>query len=434
MNCRMRHGFPVLDDEFRAADNATCFVRVRAGGGAGEMDRRRFLAGAAAVTATAGLGAVAPQKKLRVAIIGCGRMGQFFAEVYRRLPDTELAAIAEWNDERRPAVGKRFGVDALFKDVNAMLKEFVPDIAAVITPTKFMKEAVIKCAEAGVRGVSTDKPIAAHLSDADEMVDACRTNGVIFAGGNLQRAKWEVQQTAKRLQSGEFGRITGAAIHGFGGEISGGGCQHLSVLRLLTDAEVDEVIAWGDPPEALRKKDDQGLNINGHMRLSSGIDCQVFGLSPPDADGRRRSGVDVLTEEALVRWWWGVPQIFKGRDAKGARKEIDPKFPAFPGAHVYSAPPLHESYAYLVSSIQSFIRAVNAEDASKLFISGHDLRQALEIAIACKQSALLGNVPVKLPLKDRSLTLFPQPYRWLGGDVTGRVQSVEDAAGIKQAP
>ena len=427
-----RRGFRELDDEFLAADNAGQFVRGRAGVGTCKMDRRLFLAGAAA--AAAGLGAVALQKKLRVAIIGCGRMGQYFAEVYRRLPNTELAAIAEWNDERRPVVGKRFGVDALFKDVNAMLKDFVPDIAAVVTPTKFMKEAVIKCAEAGVRGVSTDKPIAARLSDADEMVDACRRNGVIFAGGNLKRARWEVQQTAKRLRSGEFGRITGAAIHGFGGEISGGGCQHLSVLRLLTDAEVDEVIAWGDPPEALRQKDDEGLNINGQMRLSTGIDCQVFGVSPPDVDGRRRIGVDVWTEEDLVRWPWSVPQIFKGRDAKGARKEIDPNFPAFPGAHVYGEPPLNESIAYLVSSIQSFISAVNTENESELFISGHDLRQALEIAIACKQSALLGNVPVKLPLKDRSLTLFPRPYRWLGGDATGSVQSVEDAAGNKQAP
>ena len=44
-----------------------------------------------------------------------------------------------------------------------MLKEVVPDLAAVITPSKYMKEAVIACAEAGVKGVSTDKPMAARL-------------------------------------------------------------------------------------------------------------------------------------------------------------------------------------------------------------------------------------------------------------------------------
>ncbi len=398
------------------------------------MNRRTFLAGAMAASATATLRAAPSKKKHQVAIIGCGRMGQYFAEVYQRLPNTELVAIAEWNDERRPAVGKRFGVGALFKDVNAMLKSVVPDMVAVITPTKYMKEAVVRCSEAGVKGISTDKPIAARLSDADEMVDACRKNNVIFAGGNLQRAKWEVQHAARRLRSGELGEIRGAAVHGFGGEISGGGCQHMCVLRLLAGSEVDEVIAWGSPPEALQQEDDRGLNINGRMRLSTGIDCQVFGLSKAYGQKGNRSGVDVWTDDALVSWQWNAPKIFRGRDRKGARKEIDPKYPPFPWADVLRKPPLRESDDYLVSSIQSFIKAVETRDESDLFVSGHDLRQALELAIACKQSALLGNRPVKLPLKDRSLTLLPSPYRWLGGDQTGNVQSVEEAAGKKEAP
>jgi len=398
------------------------------------MDRRTFLVGAAATATATTLRAAAPQKKYRVAIIGCGRMGQYFAEVYRRLPHTELAAIAEWNDDRRPVVGKRFGVTALYKDVNAMLEKFVPDIAAVITPTRFMHEAVVKCAEAGVKGISTDKPIAARLSDADEMVDACKKSGAVFAGGNLQRAKWEVQHAAKRLHSGEFGKIIGAAVHGFGGEISGGGCQHMCVLRLFTGAEVEEVIAWGSPPEALKQDNDTGLNINGRMRLSTGIDCQVFGISNEYGQQGNRIGVDVWTENALVSWNWGAPKIFQGRDAKGARKEIDPNYPAFPWADVLKKPPIHESDDYLVSSITSFIKAVDADSESELYISGNDLRQALEIAIACKQSAVLGSRPVKLPLKDRSLSLLPSPYRWVGGDQTGNVQSQEDATGKGDQP
>ena len=57
--------------------------------------------------------------------------------------------------------------------------------------------------------------------------------------------------------------------------------------------------------------------------------------------------------------------------------------------------------------------------------------QALEIAIACKLSATQGNKPVQLPLEDRSLALYPSPYRLLGGDSTGNPQTVKDAAGKK---
>ena len=394
------------------------------------MHRRQFLLSSTAVAAATSARAmlVTPEearkrKKLRVGIIGCGRMGQYFTEVYRALPDTEVVAIAEWNDERRKVVGERFGVTALFKDVNAMLREVVPDIAAVITPTKFMKEAVIACAEAGVKGVSTDKPIAAKLADADAMVDACKKRDVVFAGGNLQRAMWEVQQAAQRLRTGTYGQLQGAVVHRFGGEISGGGCQHCSVLRLLTGAEVNEVVAWGQPDEALQSDNDEGLEINGVFRMTSGIDCQVFGHATP------YRGVDVWTNNTLVRWDWAPPQIFRGSQAEGARKEIDPQYPAFPWRYILDRPILRATDGYLVSSIRSFVDAVFA--GSGLFISGHDLRQALEIAIASKLSAQFGNQPVKLPLEDRSLTLYPRPYRWLGGDVTDRPQSIEDASGKK---
>ena len=63
----------------------------------------------------------------------------------------------------------------------------------------------------------------------------------------------------------------------------------------------------------------------------------------------------------------------------------------------------------------------------RLYVSAHDLRQSLEAAIAAKYSALWGSVPLKLPLQDRSLTLYPRPYRWLGGDHDDLVQTAEEA-------
>ena len=64
-------------------------------------------------------------------------------------------------------------------------------------------------------------------------------------------------------------------------------------------------------------------------------------------------------------------------------------------------------------------------------ITGETQRHALEIAIACKRSAQLGSVPIKLPLEDRSLALFPRRYRWLGGDESGNPQTDKQAAGKK---
>ena len=51
--------------------------------------------------------------------------------------------------------------------------------------------------------------------------------------------------------------------------------------------------------------------------------------------------------------------------------------------------------------------------------SGRGYHQALEIAIALKQSAECEHRRVSLPLADRSLRIVPHPYRLLGGDVAG---------------
>ena len=347
--------------------------------------------------------------KYRIAIIGCGRMGQNYAEAYATYPDTEIVAIVDANAQRRDVLGTRFGVEALYADVEALLRNTVPDIAVVVTPTKYMKDAVIACAEAGVKGISTEKPIAARLQDADAMVDACAERGVVFAGGNLQRAMNEVQAAASQLHNGEFGDLKGASVHGFGGEISGGGCQHISVLRLFTNAEVEEIVAWGTPPEALNAETDEGLIINGRFRLTNGLECSVFGTSSSCR------GVDVWTDQYLVRWDWNPPEIFRGYDRHGKRIRLEPNYSPYPWSE----------FSYLTGSIRSFLAAVDGDGHP--WITGADLRQALEVAIAAKHSATLNSVPVKLPLEDRSLALYPRPYRWLGGDATGKPQSIEEA-------
>lgn len=353
-----------------------------------------------------------PYEKLKVALIGCGRMGQHYAEVYNTFEDTELIAIAEYNDDRRKVVGERFGVKALYKDAAELFgrNNLDIDLAAVVLPGKFIKDAVIAAAESGVKGVSTDKPIGARLSDVDEMINACEERGVIFHGGNLQRARHEVQEAAGWIRNGDYGKIVGATVHSWGGEISGGGCQQIAVLRLFTQAEITEIVAWGKPQEALESHEDSGLTINARFTMSTGIGGAIFGDATP------QRGVDVWSEDSLVRWDWGnVLEIYQGFDQKGKRIKCDRPFTPF----------AWPKFGYLASSILSFISAV--KNGTEMAISGHDLRQCLEVAIAAKYSALWGNVPLKLPLEDRSLTLYPRPYRWLGGDHSGRSQTAEEA-------
>ena len=349
-------------------------------------------------------------EKLRLAVIGCGRLGQVYLRLYSALPDVEIVALVERDPARLKHVGAQYGVTALYPDADALFRDQVPDIAAVVTPTKYYKDAVIAAAEAGVRGVSTDKPLEAILSNADAMVDACAQRGVIFSGGALMRAVPELQEAASWMHEGRFGKLIGASLLSWSGEISGSGCHKISVLRLLTGAEVTEVISWGTPAELVQGDCDWGMALNGHFKLSNGLDCPVF-------MGNSDSGlVDVWTDETLVQMGWRGPEIYTGFDERGSRLGADVQYTQYDWPE-----PRH-----LMGSVLAFLRAVRNNDESYLWISGRDLRQGLEVAIASHQSAKRGAVPIKLPLEDRSLTLYPRPYRGLGGDeYTGQGDKVE---------
>ena len=352
--------------------------------------------------------------KHRVAIIGCGLLGQNYANVYTTYPDTEVVAIAERNPERRKSVGEKYGVEALYPDVHALLKDMVPDIVAVVTPTKYYKEAVFACVEAGVKALSTDKPIAATLSDADEMVELCESRGVVYAGGAMLRALPGIQDLARRLRAGDYGELIGASIIGWGAEISGGGCQDISVLRLLADAEIEEVVAWGthrDAPywseEVVARNSDEGLITNARFRLSNGLECTVFGAPSPLPDEGRppHRGTDVWSQDSMVRTRWAnPPEAYKGFDANGVRVRDERPLTPFEWGQ----------FVHVGGTTRSLLARL--ETGSKLWVSGHDMRQSLEVAIAARLSVQLGSVPVKLPLENRSLTLYPVPSRWVGGD------------------
>ncbi|MCI2543300.1 Gfo/Idh/MocA family oxidoreductase, partial [Listeria monocytogenes] len=47
-------------------------------------------------------------KQIKVGVIGVGQMGQYHAEIYQKLPQVELVAICEYNDERRAEMAEKF--------------------------------------------------------------------------------------------------------------------------------------------------------------------------------------------------------------------------------------------------------------------------------------------------------------------------------------
>src|SRR5215467_3075118 len=112
----------------------------------------------------------------RAAIVGCGRMGTEHGQAYAARPDVALVAAADPNPENLIAFGDRWGIPAAsrYADYRDLLAQERIDILGIVTPVKVTHRVVLAALEVNVKGIFAEKPIAARLKDADEMVEACR--------------------------------------------------------------------------------------------------------------------------------------------------------------------------------------------------------------------------------------------------------------------
>lgn len=73
--------------------------------------------------------------KIRIALIGCGRISKNHLEAIYQLSDvSELIAVCDVSSERAEIAGKRYGVP-WYTDYDKMLSEISCDLVSVCTPS-----------------------------------------------------------------------------------------------------------------------------------------------------------------------------------------------------------------------------------------------------------------------------------------------------------
>ncbi len=126
-----------------------------------------------------------------------GVFGRNHARVYRQLQDAgsvRLVGVVDPNTTRADAVAQEFGCKA-FGSVEQMLTTHSEvQAASVAVPTVLHREVACSLMEAGV-DVLIEKPLAATLSEADELVRLASANGRVAQVGHLERFNPAVRAT-----------------------------------------------------------------------------------------------------------------------------------------------------------------------------------------------------------------------------------------------
>ena len=332
----------------------------------------------------------------RVALIGCGRKGHGHARGYAGNPRTEIVAAADPDADNLKLFLEHFPVQG-YADYRELLAQEEIDIAAPILPVQPNPQVVIDCSGADVKAIYCEKPMAASLAESDAMVQACESRGIAFASGDAYRNMPQHWKVKGLMDSGDLGELCSINLYQSTNEISGGGCQGLSVLRLFADDDdVEWVTGWclGDP----FSDDDQGMG--GHVRFANGADAFIHTKRSP------LEGIEVVCSKGVYHSTWNSGQLWRGEPHKKLVEE-EGFFAEFGDPEDWINP----SGTRQRGGIQSIVEALDQGIEPRC--SGANMRKVLEIAIGLRQSHRENHAPVRFPIRDRSQKIVPARSRFL---------------------
>jgi UDP-N-acetyl-2-amino-2-deoxyglucuronate dehydrogenase len=154
----------------------------------------------------------------RVGLIGTGRIGSEFEDLmtehpvstagaFSALPECRLVAGCSRGRERLEHFGDRWGVTALYQDFREMLAREQLDVVAVATPPGAHRDQVVAAAEAGVKGIFCEKPMALSLGECDDMIAACRQSGAVLLVNCSRRWSGLHEAVRQAADDGRWGRL-----------------------------------------------------------------------------------------------------------------------------------------------------------------------------------------------------------------------------------
>ena len=138
-------------------------------------------------------------------------MPRTHAAAYRYVAETEVAAVCDIAptaiDDFLTAWKAQLPDVETYADYREMLAREELDIVSVVTGDDVHAQIVVDAAEAGVKGIICEKPIASTLADADRMIAAVENAGIPMLVDHKGRWMFPWVQAAEAIRSGVIGDV-----------------------------------------------------------------------------------------------------------------------------------------------------------------------------------------------------------------------------------
>ncbi|MBI3941697.1 MAG: Gfo/Idh/MocA family oxidoreductase [Chloroflexi bacterium] len=141
--------------------------------------------------------------KLRVAIVGAGLLGSRHARVFHEQPDSEVAAVVDFNPARR-IVAEQYGAP-FYEDLTTALVREQIDAVAIATPDHLHRDPALAAIQAG-KHVFVEKPLATTAAEAREIAAASAAAPVTVMVNYSQRFVTDHLWIKQTIEHGLIGK------------------------------------------------------------------------------------------------------------------------------------------------------------------------------------------------------------------------------------
>lgn len=329
----------------------------------------------------------------RIGIVGAGSIARTHADRIKKMPGIELAGYYDIFPEAAQRSVEQFG-GQVYPTLHALLDDV--DYVDICTTANAHKEPVLAALEAGVP-TCVEKPLARHLADCYEIVEAQARTGTPLFVAQVVRYFPQFAAAKASLDSGAIGdpgvirTVRGGSAPGGGGwgsqsaarsyyndfEKSGGVILDVSIhdidYQRWCFGEVERVFARGLMNAGKNPKDHALISL----RFENGAIGHVEGswAYPP---GLWRTRIEIAGTAGLIEW--------DSLDQQPVAWHIQPdaESPGVPGV----ASPLADQDDPYYRELAHFIDAV--ENKKPLGVTAYDGLMAVKICLAAIESERRG--------------------------------------------
>lgn len=145
-------------------------------------------------------------ERVKIALVGAGRMGHVHAQAYRGIPNAEVKVVCDVSVQAAREVADMVGASEVVDDWEAILGRKDIQAVDICTPEDAHADQIVAAAAAG-KHVLVEKPVATTIADGERAVQAAEGAGILLMVGHCLRWDPRYNQAHQVVAAGGLGQL-----------------------------------------------------------------------------------------------------------------------------------------------------------------------------------------------------------------------------------